>query len=237
MKPVAILQHMTSDGPSHLATFLRAGGVAAEVFNAEAGDAFPRTIVGHSALAVLGGEMSANDDLASLRQAEQLILEAVALDIPVLGHCLGGQLMARALGGAVRRAPQPEVGWHRIDIVDHDAARAWFGDLRSLEVFQWHYDVFELPPGALRLAGSATCPNQAFAVGPHLGMQFHVEIDAAKHAVWADDRPPDYRVAHARWPETVHSNARMRADGVVALPRQIAAAERIYRRWLGFAAR
>ena len=124
---VLILQHLTHDGPAGLAQWLREQGVAYDVVNTEAGDAFPASMAGYDALAVLGGEMSANDALPSLRQAEALILESMSLQRPVLGLCLGAQLMARALGARVGASPAPEVGWHRIDVHDTAVARGWFG--------------------------------------------------------------------------------------------------------------
>jgi GMP synthase (glutamine-hydrolysing) len=138
--------------------------------NTEAGQAFPdRPGRGHSALAVLGGEMSANDPLPSLRQAEDLIRQAMAAGKPVIGHCLGGQLMARALGARVVDSPAPEVGWQPLDIADSDLARATgsaSGGGHGLPVA-----LRGLRAAARRqlLAGSAACPHQAFAIGPHLG--------------------------------------------------------------------
>src|SRR5258706_10026380 len=101
MKPVLILQHLSADGPAYLLDWLRRKGRACEVFNTELGQDYPHRIRDYGALAVLGGEMSANDPLPSLRDAERLILGAMDADVPVLGHCLGGQLMARALGARV----------------------------------------------------------------------------------------------------------------------------------------
>ena len=198
MKPVLVLQHEHNDGPSFLATWLAAQGRRMDLRNTEAGDAYPERIDGFAALAVLGGAMSANDPLPSLRRAERLILQALEQGIPVLGHCLGGQLMARALGAPVTRSPMPEVGWHPIDIAPVPEARAWFGDAPTQTVYQWHGEAFALPPGAVHLAGNAHCPHQAFAIGPSLAMQFHVEIDAAKHAAWAAETDPAYHADQRR---------------------------------------
>ena len=110
MKPILVLQHLGGDGPAYFGSWLQRQRVPFDVRNSEAGDSFPADLGEHSALAVLGGEMSANDPLPSLRRAESLILAAMAAGKPVIGHCLGGQLMARALGGTVRRSPLPEVG-------------------------------------------------------------------------------------------------------------------------------
>ena len=108
MKPVLILQHQVPETAAYLLTWLKTQGVEYEVINAGAGEPFPGSITPYAALAVMGGGMSANDDLASNRQAEQLIVQAMILDIPVIGHCLGAQLMTRALKGQVTVAATPE---------------------------------------------------------------------------------------------------------------------------------
>lgn len=231
MKPVLVLQHLSTDGPGYLATWLREQGIAFDVRDTQAGQAYPEHIDGYRALAVLGGEMSANDELPSLRRAERLILEAMDRDVPVIGHCLGGQLMARALGASVHASPAPEIGWQAIRSASTPVARDWLGDGNELVVYHWHYEAFDLPEGAEGLASSAACPNQAFAIGRHLAMQFHVELDADKLALWSASSDPDYLALQARC-ATVQSGPRMRAQAAEALPRQQALAARLYRRWL-----
>jgi GMP synthase-like glutamine amidotransferase len=230
MKPVLILQHLSSDGPAYLGTWLSRHGIAHEVRDAQAGDRFPASIDGYAALAVLGGEMSANDPLPSLRRAEALILEAMARGRPVIGHCLGGQLMARALGARVQRSPAPEVGWQPLQVHDHPEARRWFGTPGPRHVYHWHEEAFELPPGATALARSEACPHQAFAIGPHLAMQFHVEIDDDKLRRWSRLDTPAYRDAQQRH-ATVQSGAQMRAELPLRLPTHQALADRVYARW------
>ncbi|MCA0241075.1 MAG: type 1 glutamine amidotransferase [Proteobacteria bacterium] len=232
MKPVLILQHLSADGPAYFGDWLQRRGVPVERRNTEAGDAFPERIDAFSALAVLGGEMSANDPLPSLRRAEDLIRQAMAAGRPVIGHCLGGQLMARALGAPVTASPAPEVGWQAIDIADSDAARAWFGGRRQATAFQWHYEAFALPPGAQHLAGSAACPQQAFAIGPHLGMQFHVEIDAAKLQRWAADDGARWLAAQQQHPASVQGAAALRAGLDSELAAHQALADTVYAHWL-----
>ncbi len=231
MSPVLILQHLSSDGPAYLGTWLRREGVAHVVRDTEAGQEYPASMDGYGALAVLGGEMSANDPLPSLRRAEGLILDAMERDLPVIGHCLGGQLMARALGSSVTVSPAPEIGWQGLHVADHDTARAWFGHHGSRHVFQWHEEAFGLPDGAVPLASSAACPHQAFAIGPHLAMQFHLEVDEEKLRRWATLDTPTYR-AQQRRHDTVQSGVQMCLAMDPHMQAQQALADRIYARWL-----
>lgn len=231
MKPILILQHLNADGPAYFGTWLQRQGVPFEVRNTEAGDAYPGHLRDHAALAVLGGEMSANDPLPSLRRAEDLIRQAMAEGQPVIGHCLGGQLMARALGARVVDSPAPEVGWHPIDLLPGAASRHWFGERTAATVFQWHYEAFELPSGAEPLARSAACPHQAFAIGPHLGLQFHLEVDADKVRGWAAADDPRWQAACDRHPG-VQGAAALHQGLARALAAHQALADRVYTRWL-----
>ncbi len=232
MKSILILQHLSDDGPSYLATWLARHGVPFDVRNSEAGGVFPDRLDGHGGLAILGGAMSANDPLPSLRQAERLIRQAVASGVPVLGHCLGGQLMSRALGGRVQASPAPEIGWLDVELLPTPTARSWFGDARQATVCQWHFEAFDLPAGAERLATSAACPNQAFALGPHLGLQFHVEVDADKAERWSREVSASWEQACRQHPSTVQDGTQFRAGTHRHLARQQAMADRLYARWL-----
>jgi GMP synthase-like glutamine amidotransferase len=236
MKPVLVLQHLPDDGPAFLATWLAAQGRVLDLRHTSAGDAYPERIEGFGALAVLGGEWGANDERPSLRQAEHLIRQAVAAGVPVLGHCLGGQLMARALGAAVTPSPAPERGWHAVQCRDTPGARQWFGAAAAAPVlFQWHRDAFGLPSGAESLAQNDACPHQAFALGPHLAMQFHVEVDAAKLQAWAAEAEAEGPAASAAVPAGWHGAARLRADTSRHLAASQALAGHVYARWLRFA--
>jgi GMP synthase (glutamine-hydrolysing) len=185
MKPIAILQHVASDGPAYFTEFLAEHGLPWRLFAAFRGDPLPARIDAFAGFAILGGPMSANDDLPHLRRAEELVRQAIAADVPVIGHCLGGQLMAKALGAAVTAAASPEIGWTQLEAKSPAAARRWFGGAERFLQFQWHHEVFGLPQGAEWLASSACCPRQAFSVADkHLAMQFHTEVDAAKVTEW-----------------------------------------------------
>jgi GMP synthase (glutamine-hydrolysing) len=228
---VLVLQNLTPDGPGYLGKWLTDRGVLHDVFNTEAGQEYPRSIEGYGALALMGGEMSANDDLPSLRRAERLIQQAMEADIPVIGHCLGGQLMARALGARVVESPEPEIGWQTMQVADSAAARGWFGEHGQRTVYHWHRESFELPAGAQLLASNAACPNQAFSIGRHLAMQFHVELDRFKLAAWSASVDPDFLALQKRC-ATVQSGVAMREQAVEALPAQQRFADSLYSRWL-----
>jgi GMP synthase-like glutamine amidotransferase len=105
--------------------------------------------------------------------------------VPVLGHCLGGQLMSKALGGQVTRAPVKEIGWGAVELEDVPEARAWFGPQRGgFLSFHWHGETFTVPKGATRLLSSPWCRNQAFSLGPHLGLQCHIEMTEELVQTW-----------------------------------------------------
>ena len=229
---VLVLQHLNEDGPGYLGDWLDAQGIAWQVRCAEAGETYPDSVRGYRGVAVLGGAWSANDDRSTLRQAEALIREADALGVPVMGHCLGGQLLARALGGQVERLPRPEVGWWPLAHTGSAAARAWFGDKSTHTVYQWHQDGFvELPPGAELLASSPACAHQAFAIGPHLGMQFHVEITPQKIAIWLAEPGQAYIHNVKAFPGSVQDPASMNAATPQHQAGSHALADRIYATW------
>jgi len=231
MQPVAILQHQLPENAAYLTTWLERHRVDYVIFNAGADEEFPVSIEPYSALAVMGGSMSANDALLSNRQAEILILQAMRLDRPVIGHCLGGQLMSRALGAAVTASPKPEIGWQPIAYKNDPQVREWFGAEPTPTVIHWHYESFSVPAGATLLASSLACPNQAWAMGPHLAMQFHIEINENKIHAWVNDDDAKWTNAQQQY-DTVQDKIDMLAGIPYYLSQHQATAEAIYRRWL-----
>lgn len=226
---ILVLQNHLHDDPAYLGHWLNAHQERWRVVHVHAGEALPADCAGVDAIAVLGGPMSVNDPLPGLRATEALLRDALAREVPVLGHCLGGQLLARALGAAVTRNPVAEIGWHAIDVRDVPAARAWFGAPAQATVFQWHHDTFAIPAGAQPVATGATCAHQAFVIGPSLAMQFHIEVDAAKLELWFAHGAGDVS-AHAAMP-TVQSVAVMRAGIAAHLRASQALADTLYARW------
>jgi GMP synthase-like glutamine amidotransferase len=108
----------------------------------------------------------------------------VRKDVPELGHCLGGQLMSKALGGRVGPNPVKEIGWGEVRVCDNAVARQWLGEVPAFTAFHWHGETFSIPPGATRILENEHCANQAFALGKHLGMQCHVEMTPELVRAW-----------------------------------------------------
>ncbi len=173
---VHYLQHVPFEGLGSIAGWLksRSARVASTRFFEDA--RLPLT-TDLDWLIVLGGPMSVNDETSCpwLAAEKRFIAEAVARGKVVLGICLGAQLIACALGARVYPNPQPEIGWFPIE-------RTGTGELplpARADVFHWHGETFDLPPGARGFARSAACENQAFAIGDRVvGLQFHLETTA-----------------------------------------------------------
>lgn len=184
MKPIAIFRHTRSEGPGYFASYLDGRSIAWEVIAIDDGIAVPKDARPYSGLVFMGGPMSANDPLPWMPKALELIRDAVRKDIPVLGHCLGGQMMAKALGGEVRANPYREIGWGTVQVQDNAVASEWFGDLPAFDSFHWHGETFSIPPGGTRVLSNAHCANQAFVLGKHLGLQCHIEMTEGLVRVW-----------------------------------------------------
>ena len=186
MKPIAIFRHASSEGPGYLADFLNVHNLPWQLIRIDAGEAVPADAGQFSGLVFMGGPMSVNDDLPWIGQVLALIRDAVKRDLPVLGHCLGGQLMTRALGGVVTKNAVKEIGWGEVSVDNNAEARAWFGDVASATAFHWHGETFSLPDGATHLLSSKYCSNQAYTLGKHLALQCHVEMTPAMIREWCE---------------------------------------------------
>ncbi|MDO8962019.1 MAG: type 1 glutamine amidotransferase [Methylophilus sp.] len=186
MKPVCVFRHARTEGAGYLGTFLEQNAIPWCEVRIDLGEILPASADAYSGLVFMGGPMSVNDDLPWIGQAMLLIQEAVKLDIPVLGHCLGGQLMSKALGGTVSANPYKEIGWCEVMVTDHAEAKKWFGDVERFMSFHWHGETFTLPAGAIHLLASEHCTNQAYALGKHLGFQCHIEMTEEMVKVWCD---------------------------------------------------
>jgi len=177
MSEILIIKHVAHEGPGYLTDFFTKQDIAYRVFAIDAGIPLPASLDGVSGLVLMGGPMSANDNLPWIEPTLDLIRSAFDNDLPMLGHCLGGQLMAKALGATIRANPVPEYGWLPVQVSDNTIARDWFGDTRTeFDGFHWHGETFDLPDGATHVLGSTFCRNQAFVYGSSLAMQCHIEM-------------------------------------------------------------
>lgn len=230
MKPVAIFRHVSFEGPGYLAEFLDANRIPWQLIAIDAGVAVPHSAAAFSGLVFMGGPMSANDDLPWISEVEVLIRDAVAQDVPVLGHCLGGQLMSKALGGFVSRNPVKEIGWGEVVVSDNLTARTWFAEFTRFDAFHWHGETFSPPLLAIPLLSSAYCANQAWGMGKHLALQCHVEMTAELIAAWCEAGADE--VAASGSSPAVQSTNEMLEKMSSALPQLQLVAERLYSRWI-----
>lgn len=191
MKPIVVIQHEAGVSAGHFASWLEARALPHVIVNVHLGDAVPASAASFAGLCSLGGNMSANDPLPWVGDEIDLMRDAVERGVPIIGHCLGGQLLARALGAEVIRNPCKEMGWLPVEVVDPALVDEWLGSTAPGELFHWHGDAFGLPVGARRLLSSPLTPNQAYVVErggvEHLGMQFHIEMTPDLVASWASD--------------------------------------------------
>jgi len=231
MLPVLIFRHSPTEGPGHFTGFLDRHGIPWKLVRIDAGDTVPETLNGYSGVCLMGGPMSANDDLPWIPPMLALIRKAVASDTPVIGHCLGGQLMAKALGGSVGANPVKEIGWGEVRITDADAARPWLGDAHEpMLAFHWHGETFTLPPGAKRILESAWCVNQAYVLNDrHIGMQCHVEMTPELIASWCEHGADEIAASNSpgvQSPEVIQADLPARTAQLHQL------ADKIYSRWI-----
>lgn len=223
---ILVLELDPTDPPARLGDWLTDAGLELEVRALHAGEQVPPDLRDHAGLVVLGGSMGAQDDQVApfLSDVRALLRGAVSAEVPTLGVCLGHQLLAVANGGAIRRNPQgPEYGAQLVAKRSAAGADPLFGALPiTPDVLQWHVDeVHVLPPGAVQLASSPGCDQQAFRLGRLAwGVQFHIETTPDIVREWARE---DAEVLAAY-------------DAEAILDRAIAAHEDIAETWRRFAA-
>lgn len=188
----------------------------------------------------MGGTVSVNDPLPWIGQSCHLISEAVARNIPIIGHCLGGQLMSKALGGQVKKNTVKEIGWGQASTERNNEATRWFGDNTDedglVTVFQWHGETFSVPPGATRILTNPFCANQMFVLGPHLGMQCHVEMTPEMIDSWNSGWASETQGLDIL-PPSIQTPEEMRWETPQRLPAMRRLAEQLYSVWISGLAR
>jgi GMP synthase (glutamine-hydrolysing) len=199
MKPVLAVRHVPHEGLGTISAALERNQVPYTIRDAFAATEFHFDPRAYSGLVVMGGPMNVDevDRFPALADEVRWLRSAVETRLPVLGVCLGSQLLAKALGSRVYANRVKEIGWYEVDLLPAAMEDRLFSDLlplprgegsaraklqaeeRAVTVFQWHGDTFDLPRGAVQLARSAQCENQAFRFGAAAyGLQFHIEVTA-----------------------------------------------------------
>jgi GMP synthase-like glutamine amidotransferase len=229
MRPIGVFTTARSEGPGYFAIYLERRSIAWKVVALDERGAVPRDPRLFSGLCFMGGAMSANDPLPWIAPVLELMREAVRKDVPLLGHCLGAQLMSRAFGGTVRTSGCKEIGWGEVRVADNGVAREWFGELPAFETFQWHGETFSIPPGATRVLENPHCTNQGFALGKHFGLQCHVEMTAEMVRGWVASGGEEIRAASASPAVQPAAEIERDLDARVEALRQVA--DRVYEKW------
>ena len=191
-----IVMHCETEGPGSLGDWLRSQGVELAYARIYAGEPLPPS-AGLDAVISLGGPMNVyeEDRYPFLRAETDFLRTAILEGMPVLGICLGAQMIAKALGSAVGKSPRPEVGFMPVELTAEGRRDPLFSGMASSQtVLQWHADMFALPPGGRLLATSPDCPRQAFRYRNALGLQFHLEINERLLRDWFHDRLDSARI-------------------------------------------
>jgi GMP synthase-like glutamine amidotransferase len=229
MRPVAIFRFSPTEGPGHFGEWLSQQAIPTELILLDEGAAVPPNPGAYAGIGMMGGPMSVNDRLPWIAPLCGLLRDAIGDGVPVIGHCLGGQLMAKALGARVMRAETPEIGWLHVDVCDRGARREWFGNLARFAAFEWHYDAFDLPPMATRVLTNAFNVDQGYIIDDrHIGLQCHIEMTRELVETWC-------RTGTKELPARSAAHLQSAADLLADLPARLAAlnavADSIYARW------
>ena len=229
MRPVAIFRFSPGDEPGRFAQWLDANRRPWRLFALHEDPTVPSDAGAFAGIGMMGGPMSVNDPLPWVAPMEALLRDAVARGVPVVGHCLGGQLLAKSLGARVQRALTSEIGWIDVQVEDEPAAREWFGGARRFTTFEWHYESFDLPAGATRVLTNGFTPNQAYVVdGRHIGFQGHMEMTADIARSWV-------RLSGDELPAVSNASQQSAPDLLADLDNRVASlnrvADAVYARW------
>ncbi len=227
---VRVFRHRRCEGPGYLAELLERHRVPYEMVCIDEGVSVPMDLDGIGGLVLMGSAGSVNDPRQWISEELELIRRALDQDVPLMGVCFGGQLISRAMGGEVARGPRGmEIGWHPVERVEGCDCRGWLDGLPSeITSFHWHAEVFTVPDGAVPLLRSPSLYNQAFCLGRHLAMQFHLEMTAEMIQGWIRAYGGDLRSPSPY----VQSEEQLTAALDARLAGLHATADQIYGAWL-----
>lgn len=193
-KEVWILKHVAHEGAGTIHDFLKEKNIPVRFIELYRGEPIPSDLSRVRAVCVMGGPMNVDDEakFQFLKAEDAFIRLLIREHIPVLGVCLGSQLIAKALGKKVYKAAVPEIGWGKVRLSEDALVDSLFGPLckTELQVLQWHEDTFDLPDGAVLLATNDQVPHQAYRYGrTTYGLQFHIEVNNSMLLDWFEKKP------------------------------------------------
>lgn len=188
---IICVKNISVEGPGTLGTFFQKKGYQTREIDLQAGERLSSSFDSVDAVVILGGPMNVyeEDKHPFLKDEDVFIKKILERHIPFLGICLGSQLLAKASGGRVVRSPKEEIGFSSIRLTEDGKKDPLFEGLKeTVEIFQWHGDMFEIPPQGKLLASSQDCPHQALKVGAcAYGFQFHIEITDKSIREWSQE--------------------------------------------------
>ncbi len=233
MRRVLVFQHVAHEILGTLNPLLKSASLRIRYVNFGRDPGATPSLDGYEGLVVLGGPMNVDqvDRFPHLRTEIEVVQDALDRDIPVLGICLGAQLIARALGAPVGPAVQKEIGWYDVSVSAPGRSDPLLSTFGATErIFQWHGDTFDIPHGAEHLASSDLCPNQAFRYGDKVyGLQFHLEVDAPLIDRWLSIPTHQAEIESLEGavdPDEIRSETHTRIDDACAL------SDRTFGQWI-----
>lgn len=228
-KRVVIIRHVDCEGPGYLLTVLERHGLPYEIIAVDQGHEIPDSANDMLAIVSMGGGMSVNDQLPWIEKEVALLQEAKRQNVPVLGHCLGAQLMAKALGAEVVANAETEIGWFDISPTQELLTSPYLSSISfPVNVFHWHGETFTLPAGATNLLRSEACANQCFYRDNWLGFQCHIEMTEPMVIEWlnrfGDQIDPNQRFQQN--PDRIQHELHKKVENLNAI------ADIIYTQWI-----
>lgn len=230
MKPVTLFRHIECEGPGYLDEVLKRHNIPVQLIAIDQGDAVPESPADSSGVIIMGGPMSVNDDDEWIQQETHFIRRAIDAGLPALGHCLGGQFIAKALGARIVQNPVKEIGWFDVERHHSDQQPNWIEAFSTPQpVFHWHGETFELPDGAVPLLKSRHCENQAFLYKDNvLAFQCHIEMTADMVDEWSslyeDEITPST--------DTIQSRAEMMSSADQHIKQLNRLSDQVYDNWI-----
>ena len=233
MRKVLVFQHVANEILGTLNPALKQQGLNVRYINFERDPNAAPSIEKYNGLIVLGGYMGVYeaDQYTHIKTEMKLIEEALKKNIPILGICLGAQILAHVLGSEVRKSPEKEMGWYDIELTTAGESSPLLSHFKKTEkIFQMHGDTFDIPKSCEHLAQSKICPAQAFSYGSKVfGLQFHLEVDEAMILRWLNNPKNQKDILESQGKVSAEA---MRADTNLYLQNSLKLSEQTFKKFV-----